>query len=118
MIFRNDVKRTDNQFGLYGEASFDLVPNKLTATFGARYYNVGVGFAGTANSSFCNSGAAADQNAFGTNISDLYNGDGQYTFVGSCNAGAAPDLPQGAEHRRHHGCRALARHRRRRCSMR
>ena len=62
------------------------MPKKLTATFGARYYNVGVGFAGSANSSFCNSFSATDQNAFGTNISDLYNGDGQYTFVGSCNS--------------------------------
>jgi outer membrane receptor protein involved in Fe transport len=86
VIFRNDVQRTDNQFGVYGEASFDLIPKKLTATLGARYYNVGVGFAGSANSSFCNSGAAADQNAYGTNISDLYNGDGKYTFTGSCSS--------------------------------
>jgi len=84
VIFRNDVRRTDNQFGLYGEASFDIVPDKLTATFGTRYYDVKVGFAGTANSSFCNS-SGVDENAFGTNISDLYDGDGQYTFVGSCN---------------------------------
>ena len=85
-IFRNDVKRTDEQFGFFGEASYDIVPDLLTATFGARYYNVAVDFEGTANSSFCNAGAAQDQNAFGTNISDLYDGDGQYTFIGSCNA--------------------------------
>lgn len=88
-IFRNDVKRTDEQFGLFGEASFDVVPDVLTLTLGARYYDVKVDLAGSANSSFCNS-YGSDQDAFGTNISDLYDGDGQYTFIGSCN----PDLRQ------------------------
>ncbi len=85
-IFRNDIRRTDEQFGIFGEASFDLVPDLLTATFGARYYDVEVDFEGSANGSFCNSGAAEDANAFGTNINDLYDGDGQFTFIGSCNA--------------------------------
>ncbi|GGC34304.1 hypothetical protein GCM10011371_22040 [Novosphingobium marinum] len=85
-IFRNDVKRTDEQFGIFGEASFDVVPDLLTLTVGARYYDIDVDFEGTANSSFCNSGAAQDADAFGTNISDLYDGDGQYTFIGSCSA--------------------------------
>ncbi len=85
-IFRNDIKRTDKQFGIFGEASFDVVPDLLTLTAGARYYNVEVDFTGSANGSFCNSGAAEDANAFGTNITDLYNGDGQYTFINSCNA--------------------------------
>ncbi|WP_299308237.1 TonB-dependent receptor [uncultured Croceicoccus sp.] len=84
VIFRNDVKRTDEQFGLFGEASFDIIPDVLTITGGARYYDVSVGFAGTANSSFCNS-SGTDENAFGTNLSDLYDGDGQYTFIGSCS---------------------------------
>lgn len=86
VIFRNDVKRTDEQFGIFGEASFDVVPDLLTLTAGARYYDIEVDFEGTANSSFCNAGAAEDANAFGTNISDLYDGDGQYTFIGSCDA--------------------------------
>ncbi len=85
-IFRNDIRRTDEQFGIFGEASFDIVPDLLTATFGARYYDVEVDFEGSANGSFCNSGAAEDANAFGTNINDLYDGDGQFTFIGSCNA--------------------------------
>jgi len=85
-IFRNDIRRTDEQFGIFGEASFDIVPDLLTATFGARYYDVEVDFEGSANGSFCNSGAAQDANAFGTDISDLYDGDGQFTFIGSCNA--------------------------------
>lgn len=85
-IFRNDVKRTDQQFGIFGEASFDAVPDLLTITLGARYYNVEVDFEGSANGSFCSSGAAEDANAFGTNISDLYDGDGEYTFINSCSA--------------------------------
>ncbi len=84
-IFRNDIRRTDEQFGIFGEASFDIVPDLLTATFGARYYDVEVDFEGSANGSFCNSFSAEDQNAFGTNISDLYDGDGQFTFIGSCD---------------------------------
>ncbi len=83
-IFRNDIRRTDEQFGIFGEASFDLVPDLLTATFGARYYDVEVDFEGSANGSFCNSGGT-DQNAFGTNINDLYDGDGQFTFIASCD---------------------------------
>ncbi|MBB3033728.1 TonB-dependent receptor [Alteriqipengyuania lutimaris] len=94
-IFRNDVKRTDRQIGVFGEASFDIVPDLLTAAIGARYYNVEVDFQGTANSAFCNAGAAEDQNAFGTNISDLYDGDGQYTFIGSCDADLRQTFNQG-----------------------
>ncbi|MEL7445027.1 MAG: TonB-dependent receptor plug domain-containing protein [Pseudomonadota bacterium] len=85
-IFRNDIRRTDEQWGIFGEASFDIVPDLLTATFGARYYDVEVDFEGSANGSFCNSGAAEDANAFGTDISDLYDGNGEFTFIGSCNA--------------------------------
>ncbi|MEP0190305.1 MAG: TonB-dependent receptor plug domain-containing protein [Erythrobacter sp.] len=85
-IFRNDIRRTDEQLGLFGEASFDIVPDLLTATFGARYFDVEVDFEGSANGSFCNSGAAQDANAFGTDISDLFDGDGQFNFIGSCDA--------------------------------
>ncbi|WP_040464377.1 TonB-dependent receptor [Erythrobacter sp. NAP1] len=84
-IFRNDIRRTDEQFGIFGEVSFDIVPDLLTATFGARYYDVEVDFEGSANGSFCNSFSAEDQNAFGTDISDLYNGDGVFNFIGSCD---------------------------------
>ncbi|WFL77329.1 TonB-dependent receptor [Altererythrobacter arenosus] len=83
-IFRNDVRRTDKQWGLFGELSFDIVPDVLTAKFGARYYDVEVDLEGSANSSFCNS-FQPDANAFGTDISDQYNADGQFTFRGTCN---------------------------------
>ncbi len=85
-IFRNDIRRTDQQLGLFGEVSFDIIPDLLTVTGGMRYYDIEVDFEGSANGSFCNSGAAQDANAFGTDINDLYDGDGVYTFIGSCNA--------------------------------
>jgi outer membrane receptor protein involved in Fe transport len=85
-IFRNDIRRTDKQWGIFGEANFDIVPDLLTITLGARYYDIEVDFEGSANGSFCNSGAAQDANAFGTDINDLYDGDGEFTFIGSCNA--------------------------------
>ncbi|NCP24340.1 MAG: TonB-dependent receptor [Erythrobacter sp.] len=86
VIFRNDIRRTDQQFGIFGEASFDIIEDLLSITAGARYYDIEVDFEGTANSSFCNAGAAQDADAFGTNLSDLYDGDGEFTFIGSCNA--------------------------------
>ncbi len=82
-IFRNDIKRTDEQLGIFGEISFDIT-DKLTLIGGARYYDVEVKMKGGANASFCNS-FQPDANAFGTNISDLYDGDGEFTFVGDCN---------------------------------
>ncbi|MFB0612584.1 TonB-dependent receptor [Aurantiacibacter poecillastricola] len=85
-IFRNDIRRTDEQIGIFGEASFDIVPDLLTITLGARYYDIEVDFEGSANGSFCNAGATSDANAFGTDLNDLYDGDGEYTFIGSCNA--------------------------------
>ena len=83
VIFRNDVKRTDEQYGVFGEVTWDM-SEAFALTVGLRYYDIEVDFEGSANSSFCNS-FQSDANAFGTDISDLYNGDGQFTFRGSCN---------------------------------
>ncbi|MCP2679216.1 TonB-dependent receptor [Maricaulaceae bacterium NA33B04] len=83
VIFRNDIRRTDDQFGLFGEVAYDLTPT-FSIVAGARYYDIEVDLEGSANGSFCNSGGT-DANAFGTDISDLYNGDGQYTFIGTCD---------------------------------
>ena len=54
VIFRNDIRRTDEQFGLFGEASFDIVPDLLSITAGARYYDISVDLEGSANGSFVN----------------------------------------------------------------
>ncbi|MEE4316360.1 MAG: TonB-dependent receptor plug domain-containing protein, partial [Erythrobacter sp.] len=83
-IFRNDIRRTDEQFGLFGEATIDIVPDLLAVTLGARYYDVEVDLEGGANASFCNT-SGTDENAFGTNISDLYDGDGNFFFNLSCS---------------------------------
>lgn len=85
VIFRNDVRRTDEQLGVFGEATLDI-NDAFALTFGARYYDIEVDFDGSANSSFCNLGQTEDANAFGTDISDLYNGDGQVTFRGTCDS--------------------------------
>ena len=83
-VFRNDIKRTDKQFGLFSEVTFDLIPNRLSMMVGGRHYDVEVDMEGSANSSFGN-GFRNDVNAFGTNISDLYDGDGSFTFIGDTN---------------------------------
>lgn len=83
-IFRNDVRRTDKQIGIFGEGTFDLT-DQFSITVGARYYDNSVDLEGTANSSFCNLFSQEDRNAFGTDINDLYDGDGSYTFTRDCN---------------------------------
>jgi len=68
VIFRNDIKRTDQQLGIFGEASYDLTES-FSLTFGMRYYDIEVDLEGSANSSFFNFGQSTDAQAFGTNIS-------------------------------------------------
>lgn len=91
-VFRNDIRRTDEQYGFFGEFSYDF-SETLSATFGARYYDVEVDLEGGANATFCNPFFANDQDSFGTNISDLYDGDGSLRFVGDC--GFRPRLESG-----------------------
>ena len=82
MIFRNDIRRTDEQLGIFGEVAFDIIPDTLTLTGGARYYDIEVDLEGSANSSFFNlnsaifgpnagaaAGAGEDAQLAGTNIS-------------------------------------------------
>ncbi|WP_317933215.1 TonB-dependent receptor [Halioxenophilus sp. WMMB6] len=83
VIFRNDIKRTDEQFGAFGEVTFDI-GDQFAVVLGARYYDIEVDFDGSANSSFCNL-FQPDANAYGTDISDIYNNDGEVTYHGSCN---------------------------------
>ncbi|MEE2921776.1 MAG: TonB-dependent receptor [Pseudomonadota bacterium] len=75
VIFRNDVLRTDQQIGLFGETTFDI-SDQFAVTLGARYYDVEVDLEGSANSSFYNLFTESDQQVFGTNISFLYGPDG------------------------------------------
>lgn len=82
-VFRNDIRRTDKQYGIFGEGTYEL-NDQFALTVGARYYDIAVDLEGSANATFCNS-SGTDENAFGTNISDLYDGNGEYKFIGSCN---------------------------------
>ena len=68
VIFRNDILRTDKQFGVFGEATYDF-NDAFSLTVGLRYYDIEVDFEGSANSSFFNFGQTTDAQAFGTNIS-------------------------------------------------
>ncbi|MEL7448990.1 MAG: TonB-dependent receptor [Pseudomonadota bacterium] len=68
VIFRNDILRTDEQLGIFGEATFDFT-EQFALTVGARFYDIEVDFEGSANSSFFNFGQTEDAQAFGTNIS-------------------------------------------------
>ena len=89
-IFRNDILRTDEQMGFFGEVSYDL-SDSLTVTGGLRYYDYEVDLAGSANSSFYNM-SGSDYNKFGTNINDLYDGDQsiRWTYSGFFPYEASP----------------------------
>jgi iron complex outermembrane recepter protein len=50
--FFNDIQRRDKQFAVYGEASFDIIPEKLILTGGLRYYNEKASINGSSNGSF------------------------------------------------------------------
>ena len=50
----DDILRTDDQLGIFGEVNFDLVPDKIELTLGARWYDIEVDLEGSANSSFFN----------------------------------------------------------------
>ena len=71
VIFRNDVLRTDEQLGVFGEFSYDLT-DRWSVTVGGRWYDIEVDFEGSANSSFINKGVDDDDQSFGTNISAQY----------------------------------------------
>jgi iron complex outermembrane recepter protein len=74
VIFRNDVLRTDEQLGVFGEFSYDLT-DRWSVTLGGRWYDIEVDFEGSANSSFINKGVDDDAQSFGTNISAQYRPD-------------------------------------------
>ena len=76
VIFRNDIRRTDEQFGVFAEIDFDL-NEQFTVTLGARNYEIEVDLEGSANSSFGNSAGPGrtDGQRFGTNISQKFGPD-------------------------------------------
>ena len=64
--FVNTILRRDRQFAIYGEASLDIVPDKLILTGGARYYSESAGMYGGSSTSF-NNGLRANCATVSTN---------------------------------------------------
>ncbi len=64
--FFNDVQRRDKQFAAYGEASFDIVPEKLILTGGLRYYNEKASINGSSAGSFATGARGIYNPATGT----------------------------------------------------
>jgi len=71
VIFFNDIKRTDDQKGFFGELNFAL-SDTSELTIGARWYDIQVDFEGSANSSFYNGFGSPDTQQFGSNLSAQY----------------------------------------------
>jgi iron complex outermembrane receptor protein len=89
-VFRNDILRTDDRMGIFGEVTFDLT-DSLSITGGLRWFEYEVDLAGSANGSFYNM-TGTDYNKFGTNINDLYDGDQsiRWTYAGFFPYEASP----------------------------
>jgi outer membrane receptor protein involved in Fe transport len=73
VIFRNDIIRSDKQFGAFGELTYQLT-DTLSTTLGARWYDIEVDLKGSAAGSFSNKGKTADENA-GNNLDQIFSGD-------------------------------------------
>ena len=71
VIFFNDIKRTDEQKGVFGSLNIAL-SDTSELTLGLRWYDVQVDFEGSANSSFYNGFGAPDTQQFGSNLSAQY----------------------------------------------
>lgn len=72
VIFRNDILRTDENYGVFGELTVDL-SDMFSVTAGARYYDIEVDLKGSAAGSFGNFGASEDNNA-GNNLDQIFSG--------------------------------------------
>ena len=71
VIFFNDIKRTDEQKGFFGELSI-ATSDTAELTLGLRWYDIEVDFEGSANSSFYNGFGSPDTQQFGSNLSAQY----------------------------------------------
>ena len=71
VIFFNDIKRTDDQKGFFGELNI-ATSDTSELTLGLRWYDIQVDFEGSANSSFYNGFGSPDTQQFGSNLSAQY----------------------------------------------
>ena len=81
IIFVNDILRTDEQKGVFGEVNIALQDN-VELTLGARWYDIAVDLEGSANGAYGNKGASSDSGGGGANLSVQY---------GPNNANGYPD---------------------------
>ena len=81
IIFVNDILRTDEQKGVFGEVNIALQDN-VELTLGARWYDIAVDLEGSANGAYGNKGATSDSGGGGANLSVQY---------GPNNANGYPD---------------------------
>lgn len=74
VAFRNDITRTDEQFGVFGEATFDF-NDQFALTVGARYYDVRVDLRGGFSGAFGNRGATTvDVNSNNRSLDVIFDG--------------------------------------------
>ena len=96
VIFRNDVLRTDKQYGVFGELNVDI-SEQITATLGARWYDIEADLKGSAAGSFGNVGADEDTNA-GNNLDEIFSGDNDTSatdgFIGKISLSWTPSDDQ------------------------
>jgi outer membrane receptor protein involved in Fe transport len=71
IIFVNDILRTDEQKGVFGEANIAL-SDTMELTLGARWYDIAVDLEGSANGAYGNKGATSDSGGGGANLSVQY----------------------------------------------
>ncbi|MEH6517405.1 MAG: TonB-dependent receptor [Halioglobus sp.] len=94
--FRNDVKRTDEQKGVFGEVNIDI-SDQFMATLGARWYDIEVDLLGSASGSFGNLGATEDNQA-GNNLDEIFSGENDTAetdgVIGKVSLTWTPNLDQ------------------------
>ena len=71
IIFVNDILRTDEQKGVFGEVNIAL-QDDVELTLGARWYDIAVDLEGSANGAYGNKGATTDPGGGGANLSVQY----------------------------------------------
>ena len=71
IIFVNDILRTDEQKGVFGEMNFAL-SDTSELTVGARWYDISVDLEGSANGAYGNKGKTSDSGGGGANLSVQY----------------------------------------------
>ena len=71
IIFVNDILRTDEQKGVFGEVNIAL-QDDVELTLGARWYDIAVDLEGSANGAYGNKGATSDSGGGGANLSTQY----------------------------------------------